>query len=46
VAERLCKEGFYYPSSASLTKADIHFIVEATKAAYELTKPESLNVRA
>jgi perosamine synthetase len=38
VAESLCKEGFYYPSSASLTKADIRFITEKTKEAYHVAQ--------
>ena len=33
VAESLCKEGFYYPSSASLTDDDIHFVAEITRQA-------------
>jgi perosamine synthetase len=47
VAESLCKEGFYYPSSASLTKADIRFITEKTKQAYQLSAgPAHLEMRA
>jgi perosamine synthetase len=38
VAERLCKEGFYYPSSASLNNEDIHFITEMTKRAHGLAQ--------
>jgi perosamine synthetase len=34
VAERLCQQGFYYPSSASLAPADLDYIVEVTRRAY------------
>ncbi len=38
VAESLCKEGFYYPSSASLTDDDIHFVAKITRQAHRLSK--------
>ena len=38
IAERLCKEGFYYPSSASLTADQIRFIAEATRKAHRMSK--------
>ena len=38
VAESLCKEGFYYPSSASLTDEDIHFVAKITRQAHRLSK--------
>jgi perosamine synthetase len=38
VAESLCKEGLYYPSSASLTDDDIHFVAEITRQAQRLSK--------
>jgi dTDP-4-amino-4,6-dideoxygalactose transaminase len=38
VAESLCKEGFYYPSSASLTDDDIRFVAEITREAQRLSK--------
>jgi perosamine synthetase len=38
VAEMLCKEGFYYPSSASLTERDIRFVAEMTRHAHRLSK--------
>ena len=36
VAEALCKRGFYYPSSSSLTERQIRYIVAATRRAYDL----------
>lgn len=36
VAERLCAHGFYYPSSASLSEADLRYIVDVTRLAHEL----------
>lgn len=34
VAENLCRRGFYYPSASSLTKDQIRYIVDVTRAAY------------
>jgi perosamine synthetase len=41
VAEALCRGGFYYPSSSSLTEEQINYIVNATKRAYAKTIGES-----
>lgn len=38
VAESLCKGGLYFPSSASLTNDDIHFVAEMTCQAHRLSK--------
>jgi perosamine synthetase len=40
VAEKLCKDGLYLPSSASLTEDEIHFVAETIESAHRSMKSE------
>jgi perosamine synthetase len=42
VAEGLCKDGLYLPSSASLTEDDIHYVTDMVKLAHHSVESASL----